>query len=53
MPFIDFVCFFSTVDEIWSLHCEIEVKHCNLRLESFCFISLWEEADSVPTKVRR
>lgn len=53
MPFVGFVSFFSTVDELWSLHCEIEVKYYNLGLDSFCCISLWEEAGSVPTKIRR
>lgn len=52
MPFFGFVSLFSTVDEVWSLHHEIEVKYYNLGLDNFCFISLWEEVDSVPTKGR-
>lgn len=53
MPFIGFVSFYSTVDEVWSLHQEIEVKYYSLGLNRFCLISLWQEADSVLSKVRR
>lgn len=40
LPFIGFVSFYSTVDEVWNLHQEIEVKYYSLGLNSFCFISL-------------
>lgn len=34
LSFIGFASFFSTVDELWGLHHEIEVKYCNLGLHS-------------------
>lgn len=53
MPLIGFVSFYSGVEEVWSLHQEIEVKYYSLVLNTFCLISLREEADSALTKVRR
>lgn len=51
MPFIGFVSFYSTVDEVWSLHREIEVKYYGLGLNTFGLISLWGEADSALTRL--
>lgn len=51
LSFIGFASFFSTVDELWGLHHEIEVKCCNLGLDSSLFY-FWKQV-SVLTSIRR